>query len=226
MQQLAPASSSGAGVLQDRLDAAGRLGHGAAACQERPMPQLVHFIRHGQSTFNAAWAETGRDPGHIDAPLSPLGHDQVAQAREALAPVHVDLVISSPLTRALQTTVGIFGGRGVDVMVTCRHRERLESSCDLGRSPKALAADFPHLAFDHLADPWWHDGPTDADGLPVEPEDVFEARVAAFAAWLDARPEASIAVVGHHVFFRSLTGRPLANCEVLTLAPPVLAAAR
>jgi len=50
--------------------------------------------------------------------------------------------------------------------------------------------------------------------------------VAAFAAWLHARPEASIAVVGHHVFFRSLTGRPLANCEVLTLAPPVLAAAR
>jgi broad specificity phosphatase PhoE len=212
--------------MQRRLDGASGLGHGAAARKERPMPQLVHFIRHGQSTFNAAWAETGRDPGHIDAPLSPLGHDQVAQARDALAPVRVDLVITSPLTRALQTTVGIFGGRGVDVMVTCRHRERLESSCDLGRSPKELATDFPHLAFDHLADPWWHDGLPGEAGVPHEPEDVFEARVAAFAAWLDARPEASIAVVGHHVFFRSLTGRPLANCEVLTLAPPVLAAAR
>ena len=32
------------------------------------MKKIVHCIRHGQSTFNARFMETGIDPLHSDAP--------------------------------------------------------------------------------------------------------------------------------------------------------------
>jgi len=128
-------------------------------------------------------------------------------------------VISTPLTRALQTTQAIFGGTGTPVEVTCQHREMLESFCDVGRSPRELTAEFPGLSFDHLDDPWWHDGPQDHRGLPVEPHGVFHGRVTGFARWLAEHPHATVAVVGHGTFFRQLTGRLFANCEIVPWAP-------
>jgi broad specificity phosphatase PhoE len=46
------------------------------------MTKTVHCIRHGQSTFNAAFALNRVDPLHWDAPLTELGQQQ---AREAAA---------------------------------------------------------------------------------------------------------------------------------------------
>lgn len=187
-----------------------------------PMTRTVFLIRHGQSTFNAHHMATGEDPGHVDAPLTELGLAQVAEARERMAREHVELVVASPLTRAIQTAAGIFAGRNVPFHVTCLHREKLESSCDIGRAPAALRAHFPHLAFDHLADRWWHEGPEDERGIPVEPHEVFQQRVAGFRSWLLDRPERALAVIGHGTFFRELTGRSFANCEVVTLRGPGL----
>lgn len=180
------------------------------------MAATIFLIRHGQSTFNAHYEATGADPGHVDARLTELGHHQVAGARERMAGLpRPDLVISTPLTRALQTTMGIFGGTGVPVEITCRHREQLEAFCDVGRSPAELAAEFPGLAFDHLDDPWWHSGPQDHRGLPLEPHEVFAGRVEGFSRWLLEHPTATVAVVGHGTFFRQLTGRGFANCEIV-----------
>jgi broad specificity phosphatase PhoE len=101
-------------------------------------------------------------------------------------------------------------------------RERVENSCDVGRSPAALAAEFPGLDVAHLAEVWWHaEGEPDARGVCIEPLETVGARVAAFRDFLRARPESVIAVVGHGTFFFHLTGRFLANCESLAfeLAP-------
>ena len=185
------------------------------------MTRIVHLIRHGQSTFNHHYEATGEDPGHEDARLTELGLAQAAEARSRMAGEPVDLVVVSPLTRAIQTALGVFEGRDVPFLVTCKHRERLESSCDVGRSPALLGQEFPALRFDHLDDPWWHAGEPDARGIPYEPEHVFGARVAHFAEWLDGRPERAIAVVGHGTFFRWLTGRWMANCEVVTVRAPL-----
>ena len=184
------------------------------------MASEIFLIRHGQSTFNAAFEATGIDPLHFDAPLTDLGHRQAEAARAQVARLPPpDLVISSPLTRALQTSLAIFGGAGVPVEVTCRHREHLGNSCDVGRPPAALAAAFPDLAFDHLDDPWWHRGPADHRGVPVEPDEVFASRVADFAGWIAAHPAEVVMVVGHGSFFRQLAGRPFANCEILRWSP-------
>lgn len=178
------------------------------------MPHSVDLIRHGQSTFNAHYEATGMDPLHFDARLTPLGEGQVAAARDRYTDRDYDVVIASPLTRAIQTAHGIFGERGIRIEICALHREWQISSCDIGRAVAELEADFPHLDFSSLDDPWWrHDAPACALGFPQETEAHLSERVAAFIAMIAARPEERIAVVGHGDFFRRLLGRHLANCE-------------
>lgn len=184
------------------------------------MSKIVHCIRHGQSTFNAHFAATGTDPMHPDAPLTELGRRQAAERAAELRQHPYDLIVTSPLTRAIQTTMGLFGDHPAAprIHVEGLHRELLESSCDVGRTPDLLAQDFPHLSFGHLEEVWWHnDGTPCEHGFVIEPEEVLRRRVRQFRQWLQDRPEGLIAVVGHGVFFYHLTGRQLQNCEVAVL---------
>ncbi|GJE61818.1 histidine phosphatase family protein [Methylobacterium trifolii] len=187
-------------------------------------PTRIVCIRHGESTFNAAHRATGRDPGHLDARLTPRGQGQARAARAAHRDTPFELVVVSPLTRAIETSAILFGEHpsAPRVLVEVLHRECQESSCDVGRAASEIAAEFPHLDVGHLPEVWWHaqDGCA-VDGYPVEPRPLFDRRVAAFRDWLRARPERTIAVVGHGTFFFHLTGIWLDNCESvdLDLAP-------
>lgn len=184
-------------------------------------PTTVLCIRHGESTFNAAWRIDPVDPLHYDAPLSERGRDQVAQARAMLARYPVEVVLCSPLTRALQTAHGLFAGHPTAPRIHLAPllRERVENSCDIGRAPSALAVEFPALDVAGLADAWWHrDGTPDERGICVEPIAVVQARAAQLKAEVMRRPERVLALVGHGTFFFYLTGKMLANCEVTELA--------
>ena len=89
-----------------------------------------------------------------------------------------------------------------------------------GRAASVLAAEFPDVAVDHLPEIWWHaEGEPDAQGVHIEPRTLFDARVLGFRDWLAARPERSIAVVGHGTFFYHLTGVWLDNCQTVTFDP-------
>ena len=65
------------------------------------MPTHTFLIRHGQSTFNELFDATGIDPLHHDARLTSKGRHQVVAAKEAAQRLGVDLVVVSPLTRAI-----------------------------------------------------------------------------------------------------------------------------
>ena len=159
-----------------------------------------------------------RDPALRDAPLTALGHAQAAAlAGEVSQLPDIELVVVSPLSRAVQTTRTVFAQHRAPRLIQPLHREMQESYCDIGRSSDALAVDFPEFDFAHLDDPWWHDGPTDGATYPREPLSAFEARVTAFADWLSARPEACIAVVGHGTFLGRLTGTTFANAQRVEL---------
>jgi broad specificity phosphatase PhoE len=152
--------------------------------------------------------------------LTELGREQAKAAAAQVRDVPFELIVTSPLTRALQTSLTIFkdhpaAGR---IHVESLHRECLESSCDVGRAPVALRQDFPDLSFDHLDEVWWHqNGEPDHRGLVVETRETLDRRVQAFRNWLQDRPEGLIAVVGHGTFFYHLTGRFLRNCEIAVL---------
>ncbi|MDA2813715.1 histidine phosphatase family protein [Nocardiopsis sp. RSe5-2] len=174
----------------------------------------VHLLRHGQSAFNAVYDQTGRDPLIFDAKLTPMGEAQAAAAADGVRRLAPELVVTSPLTRAVQTTLLVTRGLDVPIVVEALHREHLGNSCDIGRPPRALAGDFPGLDFDHLPETWWHAGEPDERGVSVEPEDVLQERVAAFTDWVARRPERSILVVGHAVFFGRLGHPHMHNAEL------------
>jgi len=173
----------------------------------------VFLIRHGQSEFNAAHSDGEPDPMIFDAPLTELGHAQAKQARIETMELGITKVITSPLTRAIQTALLIFGDE-VPIKVVADHRELLSHSCDVGRSPHLLKADFPHLDFAHLEAIWWHQGPVNENGVPVEPRDVFAQRISLFAKDIECVPERPLAIVGHGDTFRELAGVALRNCEI------------
>ncbi|MGH1589488.1 histidine phosphatase family protein [Methylobacterium phyllosphaerae] len=185
-----------------------------------PDKTRILCIRHGQSTFNAAHRSGGGDPGLLDARLTELGKAQARAARDRLRAHPFDLVVVSPLTRAIETAAILFGDhpRQPRVLVEVLHRECQESSCDVGRAASEIAAEFPHLDVGHIPEVWWHAEPgSEVGGYPVEPRPLFDARVAAFRDWLRARPERAIAVVGHGTFFYHLTGTFLENCGSIAL---------
>ena len=65
-----------------------------------------------------------------------------------------------------------------------------------------------------MADVWWHQGPVNKDGVPVEPHDVFQRRIDAFAERLTTMSDRPLAIVGHGNVFKALAGFEMKNCEV------------
>lgn len=174
----------------------------------------IYFIRHGQSEFNAAHADGGPDPMIYDAPLTARGREQARAARTQVADLGIEQVITSPLTRAVETALHIFEGIA-PIRVSAQHRELLLHSCDVGRHPEYLQRDFPMLDFEHLPERWWHHHPDDAaDAILVEPKMVFLRRIADFKNGLDQVEERPLAIVGHGNVFRALIGQVMDNCEI------------
>ncbi|KAI8474897.1 MAG: histidine phosphatase superfamily [Monoraphidium minutum] len=227
-----------------------------AASSSGSSDKVLHFMRHGTTEMNVhlgkakpAYGEPGfQDPGFYDTSLTPAGVKgaKAAAARVARLAPKPELLVVSPLSRAVMTALLAFGERPpCPVVVEPLFRERLYLSSDVGRSPGDLARDFPHLSFDHLPDVWWHSDDSDTSGgdgsasdggggggssrsrsrsggepiVAEEPDDVFASRMRAAVEWLEARPERSIAVVSHWGVLFSLTGGTnFENCELRSVA--------
>ncbi len=72
----------------------------------------IYIIRHGQSLGNLQ----GGFAGHTDYPLSDLGHRQARMTADYLRDAHIDVVLSSTLSRAVQTAQPIAADRGLTVL--------------------------------------------------------------------------------------------------------------
>jgi broad specificity phosphatase PhoE len=178
----------------------------------------IYFIRHGQSEFNAVHTEGDNDPLIFDAPLTDKGRRQAEEARALVADLDIKQVITSPLTRAIQTALCIFDSIA-PIEVRAGHRELLTHSCDVGRPPETLQRDFPSLSFTHLQNVWWYQGAKNDDGIAEEPEDVFRQRIETFDRSLTQIEDRPVAIVGHGNVFRALIGRMMENCEIHRYQP-------
>ena len=185
-------------------------------------PQVL-LIRHGEGTHNLRSCGGSTDPYQtLDPRLTDKGRRQAAELRGVAALHDAQLVVVSPLSRAIETAAIAFGGGGGASMdrapptagqrfcLCPLHSERWSNLCDQGRPKSELAHDFPFIRewehFDALDELWTPTEETDRD---------WEARrLPAFVAWLRARPEARIVVIGHGAYFQRLVGRHLHNCEV------------
>jgi broad specificity phosphatase PhoE len=172
----------------------------------------MFLLRHGQSYFNLHFNRTRVDPGIEDPELTPLGLEQAAAAAAALTGAALTRIIVSPYTRALQTAQPFLGLRKVPVDIMHEVRERAAFVCDIGSAPDLLTARFPHHDFAHLPRQWWHQG--------IEPSESTVARADAFRAVMAARDDsATTLLISHWAFILALTGKSVANGEILEYDP-------
>lgn len=171
----------------------------------------ILLVRHGEGFHNA-----NRDWRLSDPRLTERGLAQARTLRDDPRLVDAELVVVSPLARALQTAMEIFGegpSKG-HFVVSPLHSERNAARCDRGRPKTEIVADFPGIqaweGFAELPENWMHPR-SDAKKWRKE-------RLPAFRAWLEARPEQHVVVVGHGEFFRGLCGKHMDNCEVFDLS--------
>ncbi|KAL7227511.1 hypothetical protein ACSBR1_022379 [Camellia fascicularis] len=81
--------------------------------------KTLHIVRHAQGIHNVDGDKNYKaymSPEYFDAQLTPLGWQQVDNLRKHVQSCglfkSIELVITSPLLRTMQTAVGVFGGEG------------------------------------------------------------------------------------------------------------------
>jgi broad specificity phosphatase PhoE len=185
--------------------------------------KTVYCIRHGQAEHNVSGDLTLRDPR-----LTALGRAQAALLPRAavLLGRRVELVVSSPLRRTLETACLGFGGHSPRPIVIA-HPDAQETGThpsDTGSDAASLAAEFgADVDVSLCVDGWYRKlEPYDMHARRRNPAgcDALRSRLERLGAWLRARPERSIAIVAHHGVFAHLVGveMELANCEVVECA--------
>lgn len=74
---------------------------------------ILHLIRHGETQHNKDGVGLGRE----DAPLTQLGRAQSRAVAERLQATRLDAVLSSPLSRALNTAAAVAAAHGLTAEV-------------------------------------------------------------------------------------------------------------
>ena len=217
----------------------------------------IYFIRHGESEYNE-WRTRSFyncsclcvcDPMIYDPALSKKGKRQVEELRSTVQGLNgiaskVQLVVTSPLSRAIDTCLGAFFSTeddddtntttdntatrlyGQRPLVCALPRERLDTSGDIGMPVSELQDKYldrlnlSELIQTQQPEAWWYDqGDVPKEGarfIRRESKKRTKERVKEFCIWLNNRPETCIAVVGHSSYIKLLTkmSRKLNNCEI------------
>ncbi|KAH6847109.1 histidine phosphatase superfamily [Chaetomium sp. MPI-CAGE-AT-0009] len=187
------------------------------------MPSTVYLVRHAESAHNVTKDFNLRDPG-----LTELGFTQassLAASFPALSSVAV--VLTSPMTRAIETTIAGFGAivdknllggiggkeGGAKLILDPDLQERSDLPCDTGSDLATLASRFLDLGgtIGSLGEEWYvKEGPHAADDAAVAARaSAVRRRLQALADELaeGGLPETQrdIVVVTHGVFMKFLT---------------------
>lgn len=197
----------------------------------------MHFVRHYQSTWNEATHvfnlaredKEMQSEAYLDAPLSAYGEEQATNLKQKILELNVEVAITSPFRRAIETCLRSHGSQNVVVSHWCG--ERGESVCDIGNTKDSLQNMYPMLDFSDLPENvWWYveeslkDQLTDqrkcyewivTNGtfLMGETDQHFQRRTERFHSFLQSRNENNIVVFSHSLFIRNYLnkyyGRPL-----------------
>jgi len=201
---------------------------------------LGHGPSFGEPDFSDIFSANEQHK-YRDSPLSPRGVQQAEQlGQQRSRPTfcqNLDLVVTSPLTRALQTfELGVrphLLDETVPVMALPHCAERLYLISDQGRPVTELQQEFDSVDFvsgfeghDEAAAAWWYQhhkddryaewrptGRGQRYACPGEPDHAFEARMIKLYDWLKDRPESKIAVVCHWGVIDYLLHMDFDNCE-------------
>jgi len=182
----------------------------------------VLFVRHAESQSNALWKERGVDPWIFDPLLSENGYQQAIHLKNNICFVP-DLIVSSPLKRALLTAGIIFGGTAS----CCRWvvhplaSEQVSEADDIGSLKRDLMVEFPFWDWSLVCDGFWwyipHQYKSVCQSLIdhqslfrvhawEESEDDLEIRIGQFLDWLQDQPAEKIIVFTHGDYIDKIVG--------------------
>ena len=201
----------------------------------------IIIVRHGTTVMNELLAkqpwgsENFVDANQFDTRLSERGLEDATRLNRKIRnkdpPLgdlgRIECLVSSPLTRALQTAQLAFKDAlptGVPRLVLPLCTERTYMSSEVGRTKEELTAEFPDWNFDLLVDRvFWYALPEGGEyrewrpkgtyACLGEPAEAFSRRMKDLRRWLEERPERVICVVCHWGVARALTGLSFSNCE-------------
>lgn len=157
--------------------------------RDAPRPR-IWLVRHGETE----WARLGRHTGRTDIPLTALGREQATAVGARLAGRPFALVLSSPLSRALDTAQ--LAGFADRVRTTDDLLE-WDYGADEGRTTLDIRAERPGWSI-------WRDGPKDGETIRQVAERAD--RVIALAR----RQAGDVLVFAHGHVLRVLAARWLA----------------
>ncbi|OQE10622.1 hypothetical protein PENFLA_c085G10382 [Penicillium flavigenum] len=166
------------------------------------MSPIIHCVRHAQGVHNLSQANH-----HLPDPeLTPLGEEQ-ARALGTRFPElgNIELILSSPLRRTIQTALLAFPSRDKNLQVIAwpELQEASDLVCDTGRDLVEIKAEFEDLPVDFtLVEPGWHI----KQGKWAPVADRLLERAQLVRLWLSQRSEKEIVVVSHGCFLHFLTG--------------------
>lgn len=156
----------------------------------------------------------------LDPPLTALGQKQAASLAPTVGKLQdeVDLVVTSPLKRTLQSARLAWGpaierlGGPKNVVCLPQAQECADWTCDVGSAREALEADPEFAVFDFsLLTPDW----ISKRGFYAPDPATTAKRAAWVRRWLRDRPEHSIVIVAHGDIIRELTGSAQGPSEAM-----------
>jgi broad specificity phosphatase PhoE len=160
--------------------------------------KTIYFVRHGQSDDNIAPVFQS-----LDSPLNSVGIKQAHEVAKRIAKLDPDVLISSPLRRAMETATIISDEIGKAIKISDLFVER-------GKPKGILGIPYSDITANQLWRKWEKSLYT--PGMRVDDGENFEdliKRADAVLDYLDKRSESSIVVVSHGYFLRTLIARVL-----------------
>jgi broad specificity phosphatase PhoE len=173
--------------------------------------KTVHIVRHAQGTHNVK--KEYRDIRNLDARLTDHGKQQCANLA-AKSPTLVSedaVVVSSPLTRCIQTSLHSFPH--LERFLAHENiRETVNYACDRRRVISEIQSDHPEIDFSHVDDHhdaiWeYYDDLLGKDHhRERESAQLYKVaeRARTFLQWLEKRPEEEIVLCSHEAFLRCI----------------------
>jgi broad specificity phosphatase PhoE len=227
------------------------------------MNDFINGIHYGGPGFTDIFPDTPEYKSkYHDSPLGPTGLQQADALSERLGALiggkegaeealslgkshtnfldDLDLVVVSPLTRALQTMeIGLYPhikSRNIPIVAVPQARERLYMVSDIGKPRSELERAYEYVDFESGFDPSmtkdapWHWIPTEEEAINYnewrpygegqnyahlgEIEERFDTRMNELHRWLHSREEKMIAVVCHYGVIDWMLQEGFENCEL------------
>ncbi len=168
------------------------------------MDAQIALVRHGQTEWNAE----GRLQGQVDIPLNRQGRAQARTAGAELISIQWDVLVSSPLGRAVETASLLGADLGLEISE--RLPDLMERNYGAGEGRVVLGMSREKI---------------DAILETAEPEAMVAARgIRALGHLVTAHPGMNLVVVAHGTLLRltleAVLGRPhprIRNCEAVLL---------